>query len=354
MEQSPDALGKLIPITRNLSKLKKVSITPGKRDLALDQDFDSLANLFDFFKDEKACMDFLELVRWADGPVCPYCAHKDKIYRTVKGFKCNHCGKKFTVLKSTLFENTKLPLRSWFIALYLCACDSHGINSSQLARYLNITQKSTWFMLHRIREIFKTPGSKLFGIVEADETYIGGRVKNKHAKGKKKNTQGRSLADKVPVLGMVERDGRVVAQAVKNVKLLTLKAIITDTVGEGSMLITDELSSYNFAKNNYYHVAMKHNKEQYVNDEFHTNTIEGFWGMLKRGISGTFSHVSKGYLQRYLDEFAFRYNNRKLSASKRFILILEQACFYYLPFKKMKEDAQAQVASLTQELEKAA
>ena len=352
MEESSSALGssgKVIPmrITRTAQSVVNVKLQ-ADRDKALGQDLNSLTNFFDYFKDETVCFKFLELLRWSNGPVCPFCGYTEKIYRTAKGDKCANkaCGKKFTVLHDSVFEHSKLPLRYWFVALYLCVNDTYGINSSQLARYLNITQKSAWFMMHRIREALIENNAPLFGIVEADETYVGGRSKNKHAKKKKKNTQGRSLVDKVPVLGMVEREGRLVAVTVNNAQQETLKKSITRVVEQGAMLITDELKSYHFARENYYHVTMKHRKEQYVNDEFHTNTIEGFWGLLKRGLSGTFHQVSKHYLQRYLNEFVFRYNHRKKDATQRFLLALHYACFKRLSYLQLRLKGQHEASKL--------
>lgn len=342
------SFGKVIPITRAIQ-----SPPPAKpktdRDLALEQEFTTIADFFDQFKDESACLTFLDTVRWKNGPVCPYCGKQETITKEVKGYRCGNaaCKRPFTVIKATLFDNSRIPLRSWFAAIYLCVSDTYGINSSQLARYLHITQKSAWFLAHRIRELFRYRNEKLFGIVEADETYIGGKSKNKHASNKKEKTQGRSLVDKIPVVGMVERNGRLVARAVENVRLKTLKDILLETVEEGSVLITDELSSYNFASGSFYHVTMQHNKAHYVNDEFHTNTIEGCWGIFKRGITGTFSHVGKGYLQRYLDEFVFRYNHRSLNASQRFMKVMELACQQYVPYRKLKRDAATQVRQLT-------
>ena len=275
-------------------------------------EFKSLIALIDHFKNEKICRDYLEKARWGNKVTCPKCDH-DKTWRTDRGFKCasKACNKKFSVTVGTIFENTKLPLRTWFAAIYLCTSHKKGISSLQLSRDLDIGQKAAWFMLHRIREMMTERAPELLeGIVEADETFVGGKNKNKHKSKRFTRNQGRSLKDKTPVFGIVQRDGLVIAKPVKDTKGTTLKPLIKELVKEGSVLVTDEWSGYNNMSKAYAHQVLKHKMDEFVRGDYHTNTIEGFWSLVKRGISGVYHSVSAKHLQGYLNEYAWRYNHR--------------------------------------------
>ncbi|MDO6737114.1 IS1595 family transposase [Wenyingzhuangia sp. 2_MG-2023] len=289
----------------------------------ISNDFNSILELINAFPNEQACINHLEKLRWNGNVVSPF-DNTSKVYNC-KGnkYKCKNTGKYFNVRTQTIFDNTKMPLQKWFLAIWLVTSHKKGISSLQLGRDLDITQKSAWFMLQRIRNCFGIDNdAQLNNEVEVDETYVGGKNKNRHANKKIKNSQGRSSKDKTPVVGMVERGGIVTARAVDNVKSVTLTAEIIRNVKESAKLYSDEWLGYNGIARIYDHSIVKHNQGQYVNGRIHTNTIEGFWSLLKRGIFGIYHFTSKKHLQMYVDEFVFRYNTRKGTESNRFNLLL--------------------------------
>jgi transposase-like protein len=283
--------------------------------------FRSILELITYFDTEEKCADYLAYQRWGDNPVCPHCGH-EKVY-TLKGknkrYKCASCRKQFSVRVGTIFEDSKIELKKWFTAIWLVTSHKKGISSLQLHRDINVTQKSAWFMLQRIRYALSYDFTdSLDGEVEADETYVGGKNKNRHANKKVPNSQGRSAKDKTAVVGMVERGGLLTASTVENVKSETLTREVVKNVKDSATLYTDEWLGYNGLKRIYDHSIVKHNQGQYVNGRVHTNTIEGFWSLLKRGIFGIYHFTSKKHLQKYVDEFVFRYNTRQISDSFRF------------------------------------
>jgi transposase-like protein len=289
----------------------------------ISKDLNSILELIKAFPNEQSCIDHLEKLRWNDNVVSPF-DNTSKVYNC-KGnkYKCKNTGKYFNVRTQTIFDNTKMPLQKWFLAIWLVTSHKKGISSLQLGRDLDITQKSAWFMLQRIRNCFGIDNdTQLDNEVEVDETYVGGKNKNRHANKKFKNSQGRSAKDKTPVVGMVERGGKVTARTVENVKSVTLTAEIIRNVKESATLYSDEWLGYKGVSRIYDHSIVKHNQGQYVNGRVHTNTIEGFWSLLKRGIFGIYHFTSKKHLQMYVDEFVFRYNTRKGSESERFNLLL--------------------------------
>lgn len=283
--------------------------------------FDSLIQLLDYFKDEETCEKYLGAKRWGNTPCCPHCG-STKTYVTNRGFKCadKDCYKKFTVRTKTIYENSKVSLRTWFAAVYLVSAHKKGISSTQLARDLNVAQKTAWYMLHRIREVLKdTNPSLMQGTVEADETYVGGKNKNRHAHKKVENSQGRAAKDKTPVVGLVQRDGRVKTFVVENTESATLQNIVKSNIAENVTLITDAYRSYSGLNAICNHITVKHTEGNYKTEgEKHTNTIEGFWSLFKRSYVGTYHFMSPQHLQRYMDEMSFRYNNRKISDCFRF------------------------------------
>jgi transposase-like protein len=286
--------------------------------------FTNLHNLREYFKDEATCRKHFEKIRWNDKPVCPFCG-SEKVYKLGdnKTYKCanNECYKKFTVTVGTIFENTKIPLSKWFIALYILTSHSKGISSVQLSKDIGVTQKTGWFINHRIREMLKDKAPELLSnMVEVDETYLGGKEKNKHAD---KRTEGaRGSANKTAMFGILERGKEVRAQKVDNTKKKTLYPIIDKNVKEGSVVITDEYRVYELLKK-YNHFSVNHKAEFYAFKSIHTNSIEGFWSLFKRGIFGIYHSVSEKHVNRYLTEFAGRYNNRKISEVERFNFFLE-------------------------------
>ena len=289
----------------------------------INTNFKSILDLVKSFPDEQTCINHLETLRWNGNVVSPF-DESSKVYNC-KGnkYRCKNTGKYFNVKTNTIFDNTKLGLQKWFLAIYIVTSHKKGISSLQLGRDLDITQKSAWFMLQRIRKCFGIENeNELDNEVEADETYIGGKNKNRHSYKKVENSQGRSSKDKKPVVGMVEREGKLNAKAVENVKHETLSREIINNVKESAKLYTDEWLGYKGLERIYDHSIVKHNQSQYVVGRIHTNTIEGFWSLLKRGIVGIYHFTSKKHLQKYVDEFVFRYNTRNITTESRFNLLL--------------------------------
>lgn len=284
--------------------------------------FKSILDLVKSFPDEQSCIDYVEQSRWSGTVVSPFDA-ESKVYKCKNNrYHCKNTGKYFNVKTGTLFENTKIDLQKWFMAIYLVTGHKKGISSLQLSRDIDVTQKSAWFMLQRIRNCFKIEVDPLQDEVEIDETHVGGKNKNRHENKKVKGNQGRSAKDKTPVLGMLERGGTLVAKIIKDVTAKTLAPEILKTVEPNSTIYTDEWRAYQSVKNVYDHQFVKHNSGEYVRKQVHTNTIEGFWSILKRGIVGIYHFTSKKHLQRYVDEFVFRYNTRHYNESGRFNLLL--------------------------------
>lgn len=282
--------------------------------------FDNLISLISYFKDNATCKQFLKEQRWKDGDVvCPHCGKHHCYTRSDGAFRCPKCKRNFSVLVGTIFENTKIALVKWFSAMYLISSHKKGISSHQLARDIDVTQKTAWYILHKVRTLYSQDTTELANEVECDEAYIGGRESNKHESKKTEGTQGRSLKTKTPVFGMVERGGTLVAQKVSNTQGKTLSPIIRQFVKPGSRVFTDEYIGYNsLYDSEYTHAIVHHNQKEYVVEDAYTNTIEGFWGQLKRMIFGIYHFVSAKYLQRYVDEAVFRYNTREDKESIRF------------------------------------
>lgn len=268
----------------------------------------SFLDLFTSLHDETSCREFLEYQRWQDEPICPHCRKQDKEHYRLKRqglYKCKSCRKTFSVTVGTMFEGSHVPLRKWFYAIYIFLSHKKGISSTQLAKDIGVTQKTAWFMLERIRHELHGKFVTLFeNMTQVDETYVGGKNK-----GRVKNNQGRSLKTKTPVVGLLS-DGKVQTFVTPNTSGKILKAIIYNLIKPGSTVITDGWKGYKGISKEYEHKVVEHSTGEYVKDGFHTNSIEGFWSHLKRGIMGIYHKVSPKHLFRYCDEFAFRYNTR--------------------------------------------
>lgn len=290
--------------------------------------FNSLIQVLDYFKDEATCIAYLAKERWGDTPACPHCGNVGA-YVTNRGFKCKakECHKKFSVTTGTTFENTKISLRTWFAAMYLCTAHKKGISSLQLSRDLNITQKTAWFILHRIREMLTIYNSeKLSGTVEVDETYVGGLTRNKSNKIRKELKEaGTQFSDKTGVVALVQRDGEIRTQVINTQKpsFNDIYPVIQNNTQPDAFILTDSAPLYKTLKNHYKHEFINHAQGEYVRGKMHTNTVEGFFSQLKRGIIGIFHQVSPKHLQRYCNEFGFKYNTRKLTDTERFNSVLK-------------------------------
>jgi transposase-like protein len=291
------------------------------------QNFKSIFDLVQAFPTEQDCINHLEILRWNGTPVSPFDASSIVYKCSNNRYKCKNTGKYFNVKVGTIFENTNIKLQKWFMALYIFSSHKKGISSHQLAKDISVTQKSAWFMLHRLRYAFDHPTLKgsLSNCVEIDETYMGADEKNKHTSKKTEGAQGRSTKTKKPVLGMKERDGNIVAKVVDDTKSNTIIPIIEQTIIAGSEVYTDEYNAYNSLSRNYTHLRVNHGAKEYVNQMAHTNGLENFWSHLKRGVDGIYHWVSKPHLQSYVDEFVLRFNTRDLSTSNRFNLVLSNA-----------------------------
>jgi transposase-like protein len=284
----------------------------------------NLIQIYKKFPTSLDCIKHLENVRWKGKPTCPYCKSTNQSpLKNTNRYHCNTCNTSFSVTVGTIFHKTKCDLQKWFLAITLVLNAKKGISARQLARDIEVTKDTAWFMLMRIRKAFAEYGDLLTGIVEADETYIGGKNKNRHFDKKVPHAQGRNSKDKVTVFGMVERGGKVKAQTVKDAKKNTLQRIVKRSVEKGANLMTDEWRSYRGLSTKYIHSIVCHNRGQYVDGVKHTNTIESFWSLLKRGIIGQYHYVTERYLNQYINEFCFRYNNR--GNSLMFDLTLEKA-----------------------------
>lgn len=293
----------------------------------------NLSTIAKHFSSEEAAYELIESIRWPDGPVCPHCGSVDhayfltplngyrttstgkKTYRRV--WKCADCRQQFSVLVSTIFEDSKIPLSKWLLAIHLLCQGKNDMSAQELHRTLDITYKSAWFMAHRIRYAMAreplagmlSTEDQLEGIVEADETYIGGKAHGKC---------GRGAANKTPVVSLVERGGEVRSQVMEHVTGKNIKQTLEAQVSKDAHLMTDELNVYvepgkAFAS----HEAVEHGKGEYVRGKAHINSAEVYFSQLKRSIDGTHHHVSAHHLHRYLGEFDYRYNTREITDSER-------------------------------------
>ena len=291
--------------------------------------FNSIIAVINYFNDEDICKKALVEARWGDDVVCPFCGQHHCSTRKDGKFRCNKCKRNFSCLKGTIFENTKLPLQKWFVAMYLISSHKKGVSSCQIMRDCEVTQKTAWFILHKVRGLYGiTDEIALDGEVEMDEMYLGGREINKHQDKHVEGTQGRSTKTKTPIFGMQQRNGNVVAIKVDNTKGATLMPIVSQFVETGTTTYTDEATIYNkLTENGYIHQFVNHSQREYVRaKDIHTNGIEGFWAHFKRVIFSTYHMVSKDYLQRYIDEQTYRWNTRKETASYRFADMFCKAC----------------------------
>jgi transposase-like protein len=288
--------------------------------------FKSILDFQKEFSSEEKCRQYLEQQRWNGTPACPFCGSIN-VHRFPNGkiFKCREkgCRSKFSVTVGSIYENTKIPLAKWFLATYILSVHSKGISSLQLASWLGCTQKTAWHLNHRIREMLTDKAPELLeGIVEVDETYVGGSLKNIHAK-KKEALKG--LDNKTMVFGAIQRDGKVRTKVIPQTNLENVTEAIENFVAPDSFMVTDEHHAYNKVGQKYKHRKVNHRGKEYVRKEdilVHTNNIEGYWNILKKQIDGIHHSVSPKHLQRYCNESGFRFNNRELLQDERFAAAL--------------------------------
>jgi transposase-like protein len=299
----------------------------------------TLLEAIKFFDNYENCKRYMMKVRWPDGVVrCPQCNSDHVTYlENARVWKCygSHPRPKFSLKVGTIFEDSSLPLAKWLPAVWLLASCKNGISSYELHRALGVTQKSAWFMLHRIRKAMQS-GSfmKLDGEVEVDETFIGGKARNMHKEKREATITGTGGADKTAVMGFAKRGGEVRATVIADRKKKTLQGLVRSRVAAGSALYTDALASYEGLDGAFFHQVVDHAVE-YVNGNAHTNTLENFWSLLKRSLKGTYISVAPFHLFRYLDEQTFRYNERKTDDFARFLAVLATVVNRRVTYKQL-------------------
>ena len=275
------------------------------------------------FATDDTCLDFLETLRWPDGVRCPRCdgqkvsritRKKQNKNRRARLFQCLVCkGFQFSVTAGTIFADSHLPLSKWFLAIGLMVNAKKGLSAKQMQRDLGVGYQTAWYLCHRIRKAMEEGDPPKFtGIVEVDETYVGGKARNMHADVRKRKITGTGGIDKTPVFGIMQRGGRVEAYSIPNIKKAVLVGKIKDRVStEAEMVVSDELKSYNPLSKTYRHKVINHIRE-WARGNIHTNSMENFWSLFKRGLMGSYHKVSVKHLPRYLAEFTYRFNYRKL------------------------------------------
>ena len=288
--------------------------------------FNSLIEMMEAIPDEQAAVDHIRAIRWKNGAYCPHCgATKVYHFKDRRNHKCGECRKRFSIRVGTIFEDSKLPLRKWLLAIWLITSHKKGIASTQLAKDIGITQKSAWFVTQRLREAARTQSFNrpLRDDVESDETFIGGKEKNKHAYKRTGGKQGG--AGKIAVLGMLERGGELRTMVTPSLRKGDVQGAIRANIAKGSGLYTDEHSAFNGLRDDYIHLRVNHSACEYVRSYIiHTNGIEGVWALFKRQIIGTHHYLSPKHIGRYLAEMTWRFNARAMDEGERVNALIAQ------------------------------
>ncbi len=299
-------------------------------------EFKNLKELMTYLKDETRCREYYAHLRWGGNPICPHCmAHSPYLIKNGKLYRCSDktCKKDFSVTKGTIFEKSKISLATWMGAIFILSGHKKGISSCQIARDLGVTQKTGWFLLHRIRHIMGDPDPEpLTNIVEIDETYVGGKFANMN-RGKRRFMQENQLDNKTAVMGLLERDGKA---RLTLIGANTFKEVIKDNVKEEATIMTDSHLAYQGLALEYAgHGVVNHSEMQFRDGIAYTNTVEGFFSQLKRSIFGIYHSVSPKHLQKYCEETSYRYNTRKITDRDRFVNSMMQANGKRLDYKTL-------------------
>jgi transposase-like protein len=306
------------------------------------KEFNNLNDFEEAFPDEKSCINHFRVVRWPNGVACPHCG-STKVYDLKMGkHKCGEkeCGEKFTVRHDSIFADSKLPLRTWFKAVFFMTSHKKGISSCQLARDLGVTQKTAWFVLHRIREATMTEEFRrplLTGKIQADETFIGGKEEFKHASKRAKFSTGRgSMYSKITVFGMIGDSGELRLQKIPRIGRKEIQGIVIKNIRYGATVHTDEATHYKWMHSFYEHSLVKHRFGQYVTDDgVHTNAIEGAFSHFKRTVTGTYHQLSDEHIDRYLGMFAWRWTRRKMGEGERVNALLKSTKGHQLTYRQL-------------------
>jgi transposase-like protein len=311
----------------------------------------TLQQAITYFADPDNCIRYLAGSRWPNGVVCPTCGRTDASYvakRRVWQCKSRHPKAQFSIKVGTIFEDSPISLDKWLMAMWMVANCKNGVSSYEIHRAIKVTQKTAWFMLHRIRLAMKDELPEKIGLnapVEIDETFVGGRVKNRHKSKRSKSESAKGGKGKAIVLGMLERGGPVRTRVIVDRTKPTIDPVIASHVAEGAHIITDEFPVYPHLSTKYIHDIINH-AEAYVRGHIHTNGMENFWSLLKRGLNGTYVSVEPFHLTRYVEEQVFRYNNRAttdnpLNDGDRFALVVSQIVGRRITYKELTGKADA-------------
>jgi transposase-like protein len=289
-----------------------------------------------YFSNEDVCVQFVARLRWPDGPICPRCGSPAYSFlSTRRVWKCTDCKKQYSVKLGSIFEDSPLGLDKWLAAMWMIANSKNGVSSHEMGRSLGITQKSAWFLLHRIRLAMQTGTfEKLDGEIEVDETFIGGKARNMHKNVRARKITGTGGKDKAIVAGVLQRGGEMRAVVVSDTRRATLQAGVREHVEAGSAVYSDAFKSYIGLAGEYDHKVVDH-AEKYVDGQVHANGVENFWSLLKRGLHGTYVSVQPWHLFRYIDERVFTYNERGLNDLDRFLVVLGTVAGRRLTYKML-------------------